>query len=143
MTKPLSELFVKRAIVRYLSRIGYSRNLQEKETGEHGIDIKVRHNQYPRYYIVEAKGDPDPKKVKHPGSRREVSFLIVLGQIVTRMTTAAKYWYGIGLPDSYKDKVFRRLPWRLCKKLQLNVLLVDKAGKVQKIDWKRLKSGQK
>ena len=138
----LTEKFVREKIIDWLSRKGYSRRLQIKGESEHGIDIKVRHNRYPRYYIVEVKGDPDPKKVKHLGSRREVSFIYVLGQIVSRMGYKAKYLYAIGLPESYSNKVFRRLPWQLCKKLRLNALLVNKSGKVKCISWKELKDYQ-
>ena len=118
-----SEKDVRRAIVEWLGRKGYGRNLREKATDEHGVDIRVRHNQYPRYLIVEVKGDANPKTVKNPGSRREVSFLKVLGQIATRMKTRAKYHYAIGLPSSYESKVKKRLPWRFCKANRLQVLL--------------------
>lgn len=123
--------------------MGYSRNLRAKGKGEHGIDIKVRHNQYPRYFIVEVKGDPDPKKVKHPASRREVTFNYVIGQIISRMRYKAKYNYGIGLPISHSDKIFRRLPWQVCKKLGLYTFLVSENGKVDFVTWKDLKKYQK
>ena len=142
MKKVLSERFVKNAVIRHLSRIGYNRNLQAKETGEHGIDIKVRHHGYARYFVVEVKGEPDPKKQKYPASAREVNFNYVLGQILTRMKYKALYKYGIGLPESYSDKVFRRLPWMACKKLHLYVFLVDDKGKVKQYTWKELKKLQ-
>ena len=143
MPKKLNEVFVKRAVISWLSRQGYSRNLKEKELHEHGIDIKVRHNKYPRYFIVEVKGEPDAKKVKYPNSRREVDFIYVMGQIVTRMSYRAKYKYGIGLPESYSKKVIIRLSPILLKKLNLSVLLVNNQGKVREINWKKLNAVQK
>ena len=139
MSEILSERFVKRAAIAWLSRQGYSRNLKEREAGEHGVDIKVRHKKYPRYYLVEVKGDPDPKKVKYLSSRREVSFVYAVGQIFLRMKHKANYKYGIAFPEGYASKVFKRLPWVLCKKCRLNVLLVNKDGKVKNFTWKELK----
>jgi len=137
--KLMNEKFVRRAVIKWLSRKGYNLGLRERETNEHGIDIKVRHHKYPRYFLVEVKGDPDTKKVKYPHSRREVSFVYVIGQIVLRMRYKAKYKYAIGLPISYSDKVFRRLTPILLKKLNLSVLLVNNEGKVKEITWKNLK----
>lgn len=140
--KILSEIKVKQAIIKWLSRQGYNRYLKAKEIGEHGLDIKVRHYRYPRYFLVELKGDPDPRTHKSPASAMEVNFNYVLGQIVTRMAYKAKYKYGIGLPMSYEKKVMKRLPWQACKKLNLSILLVDKNEKVKQITWKELKKNQ-
>jgi len=138
----LSEKFVRRSIILWLRRKGWGRNLEEKPEGEHGPDIRVRHNRYSRYYIVETKGDPDPRKVKHLHSRREVSFIYAIGQIITRISPKAFYWYAIGLPSSYKLLVFRRFPWGVSKKLRLNFLFVDKEGKVEFVNWKKIKDAK-
>jgi hypothetical protein len=138
MSKNQDEKFIRRSAIIWLGRNGYGRNLREKETHEHGIDIKVRHNKYPRYFIVEVKGDSDIKKIKNPHSRREVYFIGVLGQIITRMKYKARYRYAIALPESYSDKVFRRLSPILMKKLDLSVLLVNKEGKTREINWRTL-----
>ena len=129
----LDEKSVRRAVIAWLSRQGYNRKLQEKETAEHGVDIKVRHHKYPRYFLVEVKGEPNPKTNKSVSSAIEVNFNYVLGQIVSRMRYKAKYWYAIALPLAYKEKVLRRLSPQICKKLNLNVLIVDKFKKVNKI----------
>ncbi len=140
----LTEKFVRRAIVNWLSRHGYSRNLREKHTDEHGVDIKVRHNNYARYFLVETKGGAvSGRKVKYPHSQREVLFIMALGQIATRMNTDALYYYGIGLPETYRSKVTKRLPWQFCKKNKLCIFLVSKTGKVTHITWKQLKTLQK
>jgi len=143
MTKMINEKFVRRAVITWLGRNGYGRNLKEKETHEHGIDIKVRHNKYPRYFIVEVKGEPNIKTVKYPHSRREVDFIYVMGQIVTRMKYKARYRYAIGLPESFSDKIVRRLSPILLKKLDLIVLLVSDTGKVREINWRKLKTEQR
>jgi hypothetical protein len=143
MTKNLDEKFVRKSVIRWLSRNGYNRYLDEKETHEHGIDIKVRHYKYPRYFIVEVKGDPDIKNVKYPHSRREVYFISVLGQILTRMKYKARYNFAIALPENYSDKVFRRLSPILLQKLNLSVFLVNDKGKVRRITSEILKTVQK
>jgi len=130
----LDEKFVRKSVIKYLDRKGYDRKLQEKETYEHGIDIKVRHNRYPRYFLVEVKGEPQDN-VKYPHSGREVYFIQVLGQIVTRMNYKAKYKYGIGLPETYTKKILTRLSKTLLKKLKLYIFLVNKTGKVTEINW--------
>lgn len=142
MAKVLTEKIVKKAVIKCLSRLGYNRYLKAKESGEHGIDIKVRHYKYARYFLVEVKGDPNPKTYKSPAAGREVSFNYVLGQILSRMKYKALYKYGIGLPESYSDKIFRRLPWVVCKKLRLYIFLVNKDEKVKYYSWKDLKKAQ-
>jgi hypothetical protein len=135
----LDEKFVRKAVIRHLSRKGYHRRLQEKQTDEHGVDIKVQHYRYARYFLVETKGDPS-ENVKYPGSVRENYFVQVLGQIMIRMTYKAKYKYGIGLPITYKTKVFKRLSKTLLKKFKFSIFLVDKNGKVKEINWKNFDS---
>ena len=130
----LDEKFVRRAVINYLGRKGYDRKLKEKETKEHGVDIKVRHNSYPRYFLVEVKGEPQ-ENVKSPASGREVNFIQVLGQIVTRMNYRAEYKYGIGLPETSKKKILTRLSKISLKKLKLSVFLVNESGKVTEINW--------
>jgi len=142
MKKSIDEKFVKEAVINYLSRLGYNRYLKAKELGEHGIDIKVRHYRYARYFIVEVKGEPDPNRQKYPGSAREVNFNYVLGQILSRMKYKALYKYGIGLPESYSDKIFRRLSWLVCKKLNLYVFLVNNKGSAKEYYWRDLKKIQ-
>lgn len=135
----LDEKFVRKAVIKYLSRNGYNKRLQEKQIDEHGVDIKVQHQDYPRYFLVEVKGEPG-KNVKFPNSRREGCFIQVLGQIVSRMNYKAKYRYGIGLPDTYHKKIFLRLSKILLKKLKLVVFLVDKNANVTEINWTNFES---
>jgi len=142
MARVLTEEIVKKMVIRYLSRLGYNRYLKAKETREHGIDIKVRHYKYARYFLVEVKGEPGPKTYKSPDAGKEVSFNYILGQILSRMKYKALYKHGIGLPDSYSDKIFRRLPWIVCKKLRLYIFLVNCEGKVKYYSWKNLKKAQ-
>lgn len=135
----MNERFVQKTIVRWLARKGYARNLDVRPRGEHGVDIKVRHNKYARYYLVEIKGDP--RKAKHPPSIRNAYFVYAVGQMLIRMKPSALYWHAIGLPSTYRSLVFRRFPWEVSRKLRLNFLFVDKEGKVEFINWKKLKKG--
>ena len=84
-TKILSERILQNFVLRWLGKEGYSIPIEEAFFGEHGVDIRRKHWRYDRYWLVECKDDPDPAKVKNPGSRRENSFRTALGQIVTRM----------------------------------------------------------
>jgi hypothetical protein len=140
MGKIISERFVRRAIINYLARKGWDRGLREKETLEHGVDIKVRHNKYSRYFFIETKGESSSKSAK---SVREVAFVYSLGQIITRMKAGeARYYYGLGLPETSARIAIRRLPWQVAKKLLLYVFSVDKRGKVKQHSWKALKAVQ-
>lgn len=141
MTKIISERFVRRCIISFLARKGWDRGLREKETAEHGVDIKVRHNKYARYFFVETKGESASKSAK---SAREVAFVYSLGQIITRMKAGnARYYYGLGLPEHSALIAVRRIPWRIAKKLLLFVFSVSRDGKVRLYDWKELKYFQK
>lgn len=146
--KLLTEKFVQDNIIEYLFRKGWSRNLRSKGTDEHGVDIKVRHNDYARYWLIECKGDAS-KTAKYPRSHREVCFNLALGQIITRMKSDGKrnykygYKYGVGFPASFGDLVVRRLPFSVADKLNLYVFLVGNEGKVVLYDWKKLKAVQK
>lgn len=139
MNKILSEREVRRSIIKFLSRNGWGLNLREKETREHGVDIKVRHNKYARYFLIETKGESSAASARQ---QREVAFVYSLGQIVSRMDTNARYYYGLGLPQSIANIAIRRIPWRLAKRLLLYVFSVSSDGKVRKYDWKALKTIQ-
>lgn len=148
MEKPLDEKFIRRSIIEYLSRKSWGRNLREKATDEHGVDISVWHNRYQRRWLIETKGD-SKSKIKAPHSRQEVNFNISLGQILTRMWIEKgnphyKYTrkYGIGFPVSYENLVLRRLPWAVCHKLNLYIFLVAPRGKVKLYDWRDVKKIQ-
>lgn len=148
MKKILDEKFVRRSIIDYLGRKKWGRNLREKATDEHGVDISVWHNSYQRQWLIEVKGD-SKAKIKSARSRQEVNFNIALGQILTRMKIKKgnpryKYGrkYGISFPESYSKIVLRRLPWVVCHKLNLYVFLVNSEGKVKEYDWKKIKNIQ-
>jgi len=140
MQKSISEKFVRRAIIKYLERKGWARNLREKERLEQGVDIRVRHNKYSRYFLIETKGESSAKSAK---SMQETNFVYSLGQIITRMKAGkARYYYGLGLPESSAKIAVRRLPWQAAKKLLLYIFSVDKTGRVKQYSWQDLKKVQ-
>jgi len=55
---------------------------------------------------------------------------------------AARYYYGLGLPESSARIAIRRLPWQVAKKLLLYIFSVDSAGKVKQYSWQDLKIKQ-
>lgn len=141
MGKTISERFVRRSIIDYIARKGWGRGLREKETTEHGVDIRVRHNNYSRYFLIETKGE---SKSKSKCSIHDSGFVNSLGQIITRMKTGnARYYYALGLPEPSAEIALRRLPWQVAKKLLLYIFSVDAQGKVKQYSWKELKSLQK
>lgn len=128
----LSETHVRTAVVLWLRRKGYA-IADPKEKAQHGPDIRVRHLKYPRYFIVETKGDPI--KAKSPDASRTADFWKAVGQIATRMSTGALYHYGVAFPASFRKKV-KNLPWRFCRRNHLSVFLVDGARRVQRLTWR-------
>jgi len=148
MNELLTEDFVQKSIIKYLKKKGWKTSLLSKTGKEHGVDIKVRNDKFPRYFLIECKGDASPN-AKYPRSHREVNFNLALGQIMTRMhtnrTRAYKYGYkyGVGYPVSFRDLVIRRLPYDVCDKLNLSIFLVDKNGTVEVLGWRELKNLQK
>ncbi len=136
--KTISEDFVKNAIIKYLSRNEWGTNLQFGGLRERGVDIKVRHNRYSRYFLIECKGQGIGR-----GSN-EVAFVYSLGQIISRMNTSGKtrYYYGLGLPEKAAKIALRRLPWQVAKKLLLYVFSVTSSGTVTQYSWQDLRKKQ-
>ena len=137
MRKPLSEKFVKQSIIRWLFRNGWGRNLEVGELRDRGVDIRVRHNDYARYFLIETKGEGKIRQAD------EVAFVYSLGQIITRMKAGrARYYYGLGLPEVSAKIAIHRVPWQVAKKLLLYIFSVDKSGKVKQHSWQDLKKNQ-
>ena len=137
MQKPLSEKFVKQSIIKWLFRNGWGRNLEVGELRDRGVDIRVSHNDYARYFLIETKGEGKIRRAD------EVAFVYSLGQIITRMKAGrARYYYGLGLPEASAKIAIRRVPWQVAKKLLLYIFSVDKSGKVKQYSWQDLKKIQ-
>ena len=96
----MTEEFVKNSIIKYLSRKEWGTNLHFGSLRERGVDIKVRHNRYSRYFLIECKGQGVGR-----GSS-EVAFIYSLGQIISRMKSGGttRYYYGLGLPEKSADR---------------------------------------
>lgn len=91
--KPITEEFVERSIIKYLSQNEWGTNLQFGGLREKGVDIKVRHNRYSRYFLIECKGEGKSANAKSNNSHKEVAFVYSLGQIITRMKTGGSTRY--------------------------------------------------
>ncbi|MFA4834049.1 MAG: hypothetical protein WC619_04375 [Patescibacteria group bacterium] len=143
--KSITEEFVERAIIKYLSQNEWGTNLQFGGLREKGVDIKVRHNRYSRYFLIECKGEGKSVNIESNNSHKEVAFIYSLGQIITRMKIggSTRYYFGLGLPESSAKIALRRLPWQVAKKLLLYIFSVDKSGKVKQYSWQDLKKNQK
>lgn len=138
--KPTIEEFVKHAIIRHLSANGWGTNLKFGSLTERKEDIRVRHNKYGRYFIIETKGDG----TKRTSSKDEVNFVYGLGQLITRITTIKKgYYYGLGLPEKSANKAIRRIPYQLANELKLHVFSVNDNGVVKEYKPSDLKKHQK
>jgi len=135
----LSEEFVKRSVIMWLSNNGWGTGLVFGDLHGHGVDIKVRHNNYSRYFHIEAK------KEGKIGPNNEVAFIYSLGQIITRMKNGGttRTYYGLALPEVSAKIAVRRIPWQVAKKLLLYVFAVARDGKVKQYSWQDLKKHQK
>ncbi len=138
MKKPLSEKFVKQAIIKWLFRNEWGRNLEVGELRDHGVDIRVRNNKFSRYFLIEAKGEGKIRQAD------EVAFVYSLGQIITRMNSggSTRNYYGLGLPGISANIAIRRVPWQVAKKLLLFIFSVDSTGQVKQYRWQDLKKLQ-
>lgn len=122
---PLSEEAVKRAVIKFLTNKGWSKNLDYDDLHVHGVDIKVTNSRYSRTFFIEAKGGSSAR------SGAEVAFIYSLGQIVTRMKSLkARYYFGIALPKQSAEIALRRIPYQFAVSTCLHILSVDSAGKV-------------
>jgi hypothetical protein len=144
----ITEDFVQSCVIRHLEENGWSKSLKSKELWEQGVDIKVRNNNFARYWLIEAKGDPSVKVINPSGSQSS-SFNSALGQIITRMhRNGARgykygYKYGIAFPSSFRGMVLRKIPFDVMDKLNLYLFFVDKNGFVEELDWKKVKEQNK
>jgi hypothetical protein len=121
----LSEEAVKRAVIKFLTNKGWSRNLDYDDLRVRGVDIKVTNAAYNRTFFIEAKGGSE----KLTGA--EVAFVYSLGQIVTRMKSLkARYYFGLALPTKSAEIALRRIPYQFAVATCLHILAVDNQGKV-------------
>ena len=119
--KTISEEFVKRQIIMWLSCNGWGRNLRFGSLRDKGCDIAVQNNKYGVYFLIETKGE---SKIRQG---QEVAFFYSLGQIITRMKVKkGRYKYGLGLPESSAKIAIRRIPYQIATKLRLHIFSVNK-----------------
>lgn len=138
----LKESFIQKRIIKYLTEKGY-KLIKPKGLREHGVDIKMKHKTYGRYFLVECKGDPS-EKVKSPEGSRNSIMNSAIGQIITRMHTKRKalyggYNYGIAFPYSFKKRVLEKIPYYVCNRLRLSIFLVNAKGGVEEYNHRKLK----
>ncbi len=133
---PISEEAVKRAVIKFLTNKGWSKNLDYNDLRVHGVDIKVTNAKYRRTFFIEVKGSSNGR------SGAEVAFVYSLGQIVTRMKSLkARYYFGIALPTQAASIALRRIPYQFAITTCLHVFSVDVKGVVtwyKPADIKRL-----
>ena len=144
----LTEDFTQNALIKHLENQGWGESLEAAGLREQGVDIKVRNNRFPQYWLIEVKGDPS-LKVKSPSGSRSSSFNSAVGQIITRMHRNGKrnykygYKYGIAFPISFRKMIFKKMPFDVLDKLNLYIFFIDKKEGVEEIDWKKLKKIQR
>lgn len=136
--KIITEEFVKNSIIKWLSANRWG-HFQFGGLRDHGADIRARHVQYARFFLIETKGESFAASAV---SQRETAFVYSLGQIITRMKSGARDYYGLGLPDSVANIAKRRIPWKIAKKLLLYIFSVNNEGKVNRYTWQDLKNLQ-
>lgn len=121
--KIISEEFVKRSVIKFLTNQGWSKNLEYDDLRAQGVDIKVTHSKYGRTFFIEAKGASKNR------SGNEVAFIYSLGQIITRMKNPkARYYYGIALPEKSASIALRRLPYQFAVSACIHIFSVADTG---------------
>ena len=50
------------------------------------------------------------------------------------------YKYGIAFPVSFRKMILRKIPFDVMDKLNLYLFFIDRLGKVEELDWKKVKS---
>ncbi|MFH1454865.1 MAG: hypothetical protein ABIF22_00880 [bacterium] len=144
----IDEPFVETKVKKFLEEENFFDNNEKKELWEHGVDIKMKHKDCGWYYLVECKGEPGARgPVKSFGGSMSSSINSSIGQIISRMHTHRRsryggYNFGIAFPVSFRDKVLKRVPHYVCKMIRLCIFIVDRGGKVEKINWSKLKKIQ-
>ena len=138
--KVITEEFVKRSVIKFLTNQGWSKNLEYDDLRAQGVDIKVTHSKYGRTFFIEAKG----ASISRSGS--EVAFIYSLGQIITRMKNPkARYYYGIALPEKSASIALRRLPYQFAVSACVHIFSVHQGGSVtwyKPTDIKKYQQGQ-
>ena len=131
----LTEEFVRNRVLEWLSRQGYGVISRVSTLAGHGEDIKVRRTGS-RNYVIECKGVPPGK---NPGKTQHGFLVSALGEIVQRVNHEKHYRYALALPVTYEAMARRRVRWVAAKRLGLEILFVDQAGKVRRVSWRDLK----
>ena len=124
-SKSTSEEFVKRSVIKFLSKGKWNKNIEYGSLKDHGVDIKVSNSSYSRPFLIETKG------ISRGRSSAENAFIHSLGQIVTRMKgPKARYYYGLALPSPSAEKAVRRIPHQFAVGMCLHVFSVERDGTV-------------
>ncbi|MDG6924351.1 MAG: hypothetical protein JRN67_13800 [Nitrososphaerota archaeon] len=124
----LTEEFVRNRIVEWLPGQGYIPR-KVKTLSEHGCDIIAKRRLGSQYFMVEVKGEPQPKFY--------YAFLTsALGELIQHVTNSRHCRYGVGLPSSFEPIVRRRIPSVAMKKIGLEFLLVGREGSVKRLTWR-------
>lgn len=138
MLAQLTEEFVKSRVLEWLGKHDYIIS-SVKTLAEHGVDIRAKKARSGLIYVIECKGEPktNPDKYRYP------VLVSALGEIIQRVTRKKYVKHAIALPFTYKELILRRIPWMACKRLSLEVLLVNQEGLVIRLNWQDLKKKQK
>jgi hypothetical protein len=118
---------IENAIISHLKRRGWEKIPKLKDE-IHGVDIKMFHRRWRKYWFIEVKRKYTTKNKK---SQTYVNVATAIGQIIYRMHQKQAGFYGIGVPNLpiFKNEL-RKIPVWIRKKLKLHIFLVDNNGKV-------------
>ena len=154
MTKqyPYEEFVQERVEVRLRER-GWRVITSVMSLSEHGPDIVAGNygkTQSARLWAIEVKGGSRGKP-EYRKAETISAFHSGIAQILTRMgrntQTVSKGGdkYSIALPDYFRKHVIKttnwrpKLPWNVCKMLNLTIFFVDEHDAAEHVDWKMIK----
>ncbi|MGE5312832.1 MAG: hypothetical protein ACM3MA_02400 [Acidobacteriota bacterium] len=147
------EEFIQERVEAWLCEHGWRVITSVVSLSEHGPDIVAGNygkTQSARLWTIEVKGGSRGKAEYQKAETISV-FHSGIAQILTRMgrntQTASKGGdkYSIALPDYFRKHVIKttscrpKLPWNVCKILNLTIFFVDEHGAVEYVDWKTIK----
>lgn len=123
-----SEKNIERVIINDFKSKGW---ILQNEKHLHGVDIKLFHPRYRKYWFIEVKRRYTTKNKK---SQTYVNIATAIGQVIYRMIQTRSGFFGIAVPN---DKLFikelNKIPLHIKKAIKLHIFLVDSRRNIKRI----------
>ncbi len=113
------------AVVENLEEGGWER---QKENKKHGVDIRMWHNEWRKYWFIEVK-----RKYSDRSNTYKYTAMAI-AQVIYRMNQKKAGRYGIAVPNTklFKNELLK-IPLWIKEKLKIYIFLVDENGEITRI----------